>query len=146
MAGSDDRFDELRTLGRAVAVTNHDALSEETIDEMTTLSEEVAAHLDGAETATGANKLLAFWEAYVDASREDATAKEGSPTESPVERFERAFDADLLGVDLYEALETLAIVSDLPDEEMEEDRLELWANRVHSLTADFAEHLETHRG
>lgn len=146
MSGDDpNRLASLRDLGERIATTSHDDLSGTTIDRVERFAREVSEHVDRDEVADGAEKLLAFWESYVRAELEEALEDVESLSESTIDRFEQAFDEELIGVDLYEALETLAIVADMPAEATDEDRLSMWTNRVRAITEDFVSHLKSHR-
>ena len=140
-----DRIANLRGLAETVASTAHDELSGPTVDDVVEFVHEVETHLDREEFDDGAEKLLAFWEAYVRRELERAGETESTIAGGRIERFEQAFDQDVIGVDMYQALETLAIVDDMPEAETDEKRLGQWAARVKSLTGDFASHLEGHR-
>ena len=140
-----DRVGALRELGERIAGTSHDDLSAGTIDRVQGFVKEVQDHVDREEISTAARQLLAFWESYIRTELEAALDDASALSESAIDQFERAFDEEMIGVDLYEALETLAIVEDMPDGETDEDRLALWTRRVKSLTEDFAAHLERHR-
>lgn len=139
-----DRLRELQDLGRTVSETAHENLPRETIESLRTFVDEVESHLEARARAEGARKLLAFWEAFVRSELEETGEQALEISAETIDTFERAFDQDVMGVDLYQALETLAIVANMPEEETEGDRLEQWATRVHSLTAEFLAHLEGH--
>lgn len=140
-----DRLDELQQLARTVATTAHEDLSGPTVESITEFADEVESHLAADERVQGAKKLLAFWESFVRAKLEAASDQAGAVADETVARFEQAFDEDVIGIDLYQALETLAIVEDMPEEETDEDRLGQWAARVQSLTTEFVDHLRGHQ-
>lgn len=140
-----DRLAELRDLAERVAGSAHDDLGGATIDRVGEFTEEVRGHLEGDERIEGARKLLAFWESFARTKLAQTGDRAGEVAEETIARFEQAFDEDIIGIDLYQALETLAIVEDMPEEDRENDRLGQWAARVHSLTEDFLAHLEGHR-
>ncbi|MFB6268163.1 MAG: hypothetical protein ABEI31_10925 [Halodesulfurarchaeum sp.] len=144
-SGDADRLEEIRELAQRIAAQSHEALGDPTIDRISAYVDEVRNHLDDRELRPAAEKLLAFWGAYAETELEEAMETGSAIADSTLERFEQAFDREVFGIDLYQALETLAIVEDQPAEETEEDRLRKWAERVHALTADFASHLEGHR-
>lgn len=145
MTDDHDRLAELRDLAARVAQTGHNDLSGATIDAVGQFASEVQSHLESEERLMGARKLLAFWESFVRTKLETTGDRAGSIAEETIARFEQAFDEDVIGVDLYEALETLAIVEDMDESETDQDRLAQWAARVQALTEEFAAHLEGHR-
>lgn len=140
-----DRLAELRDLAERVGGSAHDDLTGATIDKVDAFAKEVRGHLEDDERLEGARKLLAFWESFVHTKLADSSDRAGTIAEETIARFEQAFDEDVIGIDLYQALETLAIVEDMPEDERENDRLGQWAARVHSLTEEFVAHLEGHR-
>ncbi|MFB6153278.1 MAG: hypothetical protein ABEJ27_03400 [Halodesulfurarchaeum sp.] len=144
-SGEPDRLEEIGELAERIATTSHEALDDSALDRIAAYVEEVRNHLDSRESRPAAEKLLAFWGEYARAELEEAAETGTEIPDSTVERFEQAFDMEVFGIDLYQALETLAIVEEQPAEESEEDRLRKWGERVHALTTDFASHLEGHR-
>ncbi|MFW6385044.1 MAG: hypothetical protein ACOCY7_02790 [Halodesulfurarchaeum sp.] len=142
---SDDRTRNLQSLGDRVAGTSHASLSEQTIDRVVAFVSDVDERLNREDVEGAAGDLLAFWAAYVGRKLDAARGDWESTVNATIERFELAFDEELIGVDLYEALETLAIVDDMPPEETDDERLELWTRRVRTLTKEFADHLADHR-
>lgn len=139
-----DRLAQLRELAERVGGTAHDDLARETTERFADFVVEVDADFEQEEHAAGARKLLAFWESFVQRKLEGAT-EEGDPiAEDPIDRFEQAFDEDVIGIDLYQALETLAIVEDIQAAERDHERLSQWAARVQALTEEFATHLKSH--
>lgn len=141
----EDRSRDLQSLGDRVAGTSHGSLTEQTIDRMVAFVSDVDERLNREDVEGAAGDLLAFWTAYLGTKLDGAREDWQSVTDSTIDRFELAFDEELIGVDLYEALETLAIVEDMPPDETDDERLELWTRRVRSLTREFADHLEDHR-
>lgn len=139
-----DRQRELRELAETVASSAHDELEASTIAAVSSFVDEVDAHFAREEVGDGAEKLLTFWDAYVRRELERAGETADTIAGDDIGRFEQAFDHDIIGVDLHQALETLAIVADMPDGETDENRLRQWAGRVQSLTERFASHLEGH--
>ena len=145
MTGDADRLPELRELAATVAETGHDDLSAGTIDAVGEFASEVQSHLEHDERLAGARKLLAFWESFVRTKLEMTEGRAEAIAEETIARFEQAFDEDVIGIDLYQALETLAIVEDMEETETDQDRLAQWAARVQALTEEFAAHLEGHK-
>jgi len=145
MTDGSDRLTKLRALAETVARSAHDDVSGDTIDRVVEFVQEVEGHLNREEVTKGAEKLLAFWEAYVRTELERSGESANTIAEDTIERFEQAFDRDVIGVDMYQALETLAIVENMPDADTDEDRFYRWASRVTSLTEKYASHLEGHR-
>lgn len=140
-----DRLSELRDLARKVAGTAHEDLAGPTIERLAEFTEEVERNLGADERVEAGEKLLAFWESFVQRKLEAAGHEAGDVAEATLERFEQAFDEEVIGVDLYQALETLAIVDDMPPGETDEQRLGQWAGRVHALTDEFVAHLRGHQ-
>jgi len=140
-----ERLGELRELAERVARTAHEDLSAGTTEALWDFAQEVESNLEGEQWNDAARRLLAFWKSFV-RTKLDIAADEVDAIESDtIRRFEQAFDEDIIGIDLYQALETLAIVEDMPEAETDEDRLAQWSARVHSLTDDFVAHLESHQ-
>lgn len=140
-----DRLAELRELASNVASTAHDDLPGQTIDAVQDFAAEVESNLEADERTQAARKLIAFWESFVRTKLGEASDRADELAEETIARFEQAFDEDVIGIDLYQALETLTIVDEMPEEETDEDRLSQWASRVQTLTDDFAAHLQGHR-
>ena len=143
---ADDRepIDDPATVGKRIGDTDHDNLSAQDVETVNRLLRDVAEALDADEYADSAETLLAFWDGYLECKLEVDSEWDVAVAESRIDRFEQAFDEGLLGVDLYEALETLAIVSDIPDESGDSERVRGWTRRVLKLTSDFQTHLEGH--
>ena len=139
-----DHLAALRDLAEDVAGSSHDELAAETVETVTDFVAEVDEDLDEGSRLAGARKLLAFWETFVHTKLTDEMAV-GTIAEDSIERFEQAFDEEVIGIDLYQALETLAIVADMEGGETDEERLRQWAERVHALTEEYASHLESHQ-
>lgn len=138
-----DHLAQLRELAENVAGSAHDELAGETVESFTDLVAEVTDDLEEGSRMAGARKLLAFWESFVHTKLRDEMAV-GTIAEDSIERFEQAFDEEVIGIDLYQALETLAIVTDMEGGETDEERLRQWAERVHALTEEYASHLQSH--
>ncbi len=139
-----DRLSRLRELAENVAATPHENLAGETVESFADVVSEVESDLDGGSHVAGARKLLAFWEAFVHTKLQELVPNI-EIAEDTIERFEQAFDEEVIGIDLYQALETLAIVADMSEGEMDEERLAQWSQRVHGLTEEFASHLQSHQ-
>jgi hypothetical protein len=135
-----DTFHEQRELGRRVATTPHSDLSTELVaafgEELTVVEQT----LDDDPVAAG-GRLRAFWDGYVTSSLPGST----SPAGTPGARLEQAFRADVLGMDLYQALDRLYDrlgASEASDTDPEGVRN--WARRVHELSREHYQHLHGH--
>lgn len=135
----------IRTLARAVGSTDHARLTAETIDEVIEGVSEIADAIDEEPSPAAVDDLLAFWDGYIrgglDVEVPDDTAAASSSLEA---RIKRGNEADLFGLDLYQALLKLAENRSI-DSERVSDRTASWAGRVATLTRDFVNHLEDHR-
>ncbi|AOW80453.1 hypothetical protein HTSR_1276 [Halodesulfurarchaeum formicicum] len=128
-----------RDLGRAIAAKSHDDLAEDTVDAVLTLTDGVKKALESGAPPTAADGLLAFWAGHVGAK---LGIEEAELDETPTaEHFDRAFQADALGVDLYQALSKVAAAR---TEDADFD-LEGWTQRLLELTNRHVAHLESHQ-
>ncbi|MGM0372254.1 MAG: hypothetical protein ACQEQJ_07100 [Halobacteriota archaeon] len=128
-----------RNLGRAIATKSHDDLPEETIEAVLTLTDTVQDVLESGATSTAADGLLAFWAGHVGAK---LGVDEEDLAETPhADHFDRAFQADALGVDLYQALSKVTAAR-TDDADFD---LEAWTERLLELTNRHVAHLESHQ-
>jgi len=147
--------EEVRTLAGSLSTTPHPHLPAETIDRSIAFVDAVRDRLEDGEREA-VQDLLAFWDGYVIAGLADAVDDIDAfeRTTSIRERIERANAADLLGLDLYQALLKLAEALEDGAETIEDgvesvdavtDRAVSWARRVGTLTGDFTAHLADHK-
>lgn len=149
MTESPGTIEEIETLSGRVATTPHPELDEDTIDAVVSFVDTIEDRLDD-EPGDAIADLVAFWDGYALgglAATEDERDEVRQST-TLRERIERANEADMLGLDLYQGLLKLvdAIDGD-PTEPIRdpEDRTVLWAERLGTLTVDFGSHLGDHR-
>ncbi len=153
---------ETRRLGRTVSTTPHGDLTTETVEAFADELAAVEAALDEAPV-DAAVRLCAFWDGYAAATVDEAGVS--SPGTTPTERLQRAFEADAVGVDLYQALDRLygrvgvsaggdriGVAADgdrkgiAADDEtgVDADAAEKWARRTVTLTRQHYDHLVGH--
>mgnify|MGYP006274399819 CR=1 FL=1 len=125
-----------RELGRTVARHSHDDLETATIEDVLALTESVEAALEAGATETAADRLLDFWGGQV-GTKLGLDEEALTPAQLP-EHFERAFQADALGVDLYQALSKTATA---PENDFDHHG---WTERLLELTNRHVAHLESH--
>ncbi|MFB6134626.1 MAG: hypothetical protein ABEJ55_06525 [Halanaeroarchaeum sp.] len=140
---------EIERAAARVATTPHPELDTETIDAVLSFVDGLEDRL-GEEPADAIADLLAFWDGYALGGLTSAAATRDDVRETTDlrERIERANEADMLGLDLYQGLLKLldAIDGDPRGPPADPaDRTVLWAERVVSLTVDFGSHLDDHR-
>lgn len=126
-----------RELGATVGSGSHDDLTEDQLEALEALFDEVDAALEN-DVSTAATTLLAFWGGHVAADAELTVDGTTAAALEPV--FDEGFHADVLGVDLYQALEktATAVQTDAgPD-------LDGWASRLAELTNRHVAHLLAH--
>lgn len=147
--------EEIRTLAGRLARTPHPHLTDETIDRTIAFVDSIRERIE-ADDGDAVQDLVAFWDGYVLGGLSDVVedVETFERTSSLRERIERANAADLVGLDLYQALLNLAEALEEGAEELESgvesveavtDRAVAWARRVVSLTEDFANHLTDHK-
>jgi hypothetical protein len=146
-------FPETRRLGRTVGTTPHGDLTTETVEAFADELAAIESALDEAPV-DAAVRLCAFWDGYVTATLDEAGVS--APGTTPGERLEGAFEADALGVDLYQALDRLYSRIGVSTEDgrtgtavddesgVDADAAETWARRTVTLTRQHYEHLVGH--
>lgn len=130
--GEADRTDTAFQAGLTVGERSHSELSSGDIDAVTATVDAIETALERRRHRHAADLALVYWDGYV-------TGGLDAPGTDADERLEQAFDAGLLGMDLYQRLRGLrrALADDRP--------LEKWVERVLDVTRDERGHLETHR-
>lgn len=138
--------EDIEALAATVGGTPHPALDDETIDAVLAFVSELQARLEGEVDHEGVRDLLAFWDGYVKGGVADTVDDVETFVESTTlrERFRRGNDADLFGLDVYQALMKLEDAYDEGRQTVASHTAD-WARHVAELTADVAEHLEDHR-
>lgn len=140
--------EEIRDLAGRVASTAHPNLDDEIIDRAIDVVDDIDDRLDTDDRGTAVEDLLVFWDGYIYGGLLAVTGADSIDTETPrTEVVKRGNEADLFGLDLYQALLKLAEAEgDDPDDgSTVSDRTAMWAERVADLTTDFVGHLEDHK-
>ena len=137
----------IRTLASRVASTAHPDLDDDTIDQAIALVDDIGDRLGTDDTDSAVEDLLVFWDGYIYGGLLAVTDTESIDTATPrTELVKRGNEADLFGLDLYQALLELAeTVEESADDATISDRTTMWAQRVADLTTDFVGHLEDHK-
>lgn len=139
-----DRVDDPASIGKRIGETDHSNLSAQSVEAVSRLLRDIEDTLERDEYADSAEKLLSFWEGYLGGKLEAELESDTTVEETRIDRIEQGFEEGLIGVDLYEAIETLAIVADIPEEQRDVERLRGWTRRAVAMTKDFQTHLENH--
>ncbi|MFW5924337.1 MAG: hypothetical protein ACOCSP_01910 [archaeon] len=140
--------EEIRDLAGRVASTAHPNLDDEIIDRAIDVVDDIDDRLDTDDRGTAVEDLLVFWDGYIYGGLLAVTGADSIDTETPrTEVVKRGNEADLFGLDLYQALLKLAEAEgDDPDDgSTVSDTTAMWAERVADLTTDFVGHLEDHK-
>lgn len=147
MTDSRPSRETIRKLASRVASTAHPDLDDDTIDQAIGVVEDIADGLEANETASAVEDLLVFWDGYIYGGLLAVTDTDSIDTSTPrTELVKRGNEADLFGLDLYQALlELTKAVENGEDGPTVSDRTTMWAQRVADLTTDFVGHLEDHK-
>ena len=139
--------DTIRDVAGRVASTAHPKLDDATIDQAIEIVEDVEERLETDERDDAVEDLLVFWDGYIAGGLLAVTDSNSIDASTPRdELIRRGNDADLYGLDVYQALLKLA---EAYDESAEEGRISErtvnWASRVADLTTGFVGHLDDHK-
>ena len=132
--------EQARTLGRAVATHDHEALPSEQLQELTALTEAVAGAMETDDVERAAAGLLEFWVGHVAGDLGVALANPDAPNAGGL--FEDGFEAGTLGVDLYQALSKVETATNT---ESDTPALGPWTERLFELTNRHVAHLDGHQ-
>ena len=129
--------EQARELGATVGSGSHDDLTDDQLDALESLFEAVETALE-TDTSAAGTTLLAFWGGHVAADADLALDGTAAADLEPV--FEDGFQAGVLGVDLYQALQMTAKAVQGGDG----PALDGWAGRLAELSNRHVAHLLAH--
>lgn len=132
--------DQARTLGRAVATHSHDSLPAARVDELADLITAIKGALDDDAETHAAGGLLGFWAGHVADEIGAATTADSAADLDYL--FKEGFEADTLGVDLYQALTKVQRATETDSETPD---LAGWTQRLFELTNRHVAHLQSHQ-
>ncbi|MGM0398593.1 MAG: hypothetical protein ACQEQY_06315 [Halobacteriota archaeon] len=139
----------IRDVAGRVAATAHPDLDEATIDEAIAIVADIDERLQDDPSRDAVEDLLSFWEGYITGGLLAVTETDSVDASiARTELIKRGNEADLYGLDLYQALLELAAAHEESDAETGAavtDRTANWAMRVADLTAGFVGHLADHK-
>lgn len=138
----------IRDVAGRVASTAHPKLDDETIDRAIAVVSDIDDRLQDDPDVDAVEDLLTFWEGYITGGLLAVTETETIDTSiGRPELVKRGNEADLFGLDLYQALLKLTEGREADDTEDDtlSDRTVDWARRVTDLTSGFVGHLEDHK-
>ena len=138
--------DAIRDVAGRVAATAHPQLDDATIDQAIDIVDDIGDRLETDERDDAVEDLLAFWDGYIAGGLLAVTDADAIDASTPrPELVKRGNDADLYGLDLYQALLKLAEAYDEAGDGDPSERTVNWASRVADLTMSFVGHLEDHK-
>lgn len=139
----------IRDIAGRVASTAHPDLDEATIDRAIAVVDDIDDRLSDDPSRAAVEDLLTFWDGYIAGGLLAVTDTDSIETSiDRTELVKRGNDADLFGLDLYQALLSLAEAyeaSDADGPNTISERTANWATRVADLTRGFVGHLEDHK-
>ncbi|MFC7046654.1 hypothetical protein ACFQH6_15695 [Halobacteriaceae archaeon GCM10025711] len=133
---------DVAALASTVATTSHESLDQADVDAFEAVLDDVDAAMTAEEYGTAGDTLHEFWDAYLAAGLRER--EESADADAFAERVEQGFAAELVGIDIYQALQRFAAVR--TDEAPDSSTYQAWTKRVLALTRDHHAHLADHLG